>query len=272
MTPAIRYAEVNDITLAWQERGSGAPLILINGLASTMDTWNPPLLDALAKEYHVIVFDNRGTGYSTDSGKPFSIPLFAKDADALMENLGIRRAHVLGLSMGASIAQELVLEHPERVDHLILLAGTCGGREGIPARPDIWAKLTDRSGTVPEIIARMVSLLFPAPWLATHDAMKYCPEVNETTSEKNGARQADAFRSWQGSWDRLPRIHRPTLVITGTEDVIIDPKNSRILARQIPGARLVEVPGAGHGLQYQEPEHLARAVLAFLGRTIRYKG
>ncbi len=88
--------------------------------------------------------------------------------------------------------------------------------------------------------------------------------MHETTSEESVTRQAEAFFGWPGSYDRLPEIRCPVLVVTGTEDEVIPPENARILARRIDGARLVEVPGAGHGLQYQCPEAFSRAVLDFL--------
>ena len=213
---------MNGITIAYQDPGSGFPLVLINGFASTMDTWNPPVLAALASHFHVIIFDHRGTGYSAASDDPFSIRLFASDTLALMDALGISRAHILGLSMGASVAQELVLAHPERVDRLILVAGTCGGPQGIGMPPGVWDMLSDKGGEPMEIANRMFSVLFPEDWLASHDPWQYCP----------GA--------------------------------VIPPENARILAGRIPGARLAEIPGAGHGLQYQCPDAFARAVLEFL--------
>jgi len=163
----IRYASVNGVTVAYKEAYPfGLPLLLINGFASPMDTWNPPVLAALARHFRVIVFDNRGTGYSTASIEPFSIPLFAKDAVVLMDALGIARANVLGLSMGASIAQELVLAHPDRVERLVLVAGTCGGIELVRMRPETWERLTDNSGTAVELADRMFSVLFTKNWLA----------------------------------------------------------------------------------------------------------
>nr|WP_319377459.1 alpha/beta hydrolase [uncultured Methanoregula sp.] len=263
----MKTAAVNGITLTYREIGSGYPLLLINGFASTMDTWNPSLLALLARHFRVLIFDNRGTGYSTASDRAFSITLFADDAAALMDACGIDCAHLLGLSMGASIAQELVISHPARVQKLILVAGTCGGTNGIRMGPEIWNRLSDKSGELPEIAHRMFSVLFPEDWLATHDPWKYCPEVHETTSVENAGRQAEAFFSWPGSFDRLPAIRCPVLVITGTDDVIIPPGNARILADRIPNAELAGFPGAGHGLQYQCPEQLGRTIIRYLVET-----
>lgn len=262
--PGVKAVTVNRITLAYQEQGSGHPLLLVNGFASPMDTWNPPFLAALSHDFRVIVFDNRGTGYSSTGNDPISITIFAEDTLALMDALNVSRAHILGLSMGASIAQELVLANPDRVDRLILVAGTCGGDEAAWMRPEIKEMLTDKSGNPADLADRMFSLLFPEHWLATHDPWQYCPEVHETTSENAAARQAEAFFSWQGSYDRLLAIRSPTLVVTGTDDVIIPPVNSRTLADRITGARLVEFPGAGHGLMYQCPREFGKLVREFL--------
>ncbi len=260
--------DANGTTIAYQDFGSGSPLILINGFASTMDTWNPPVLAALAEQFRVIVFDNRGTGLSGMTGDPFTIPLFARDTLALMDALGMSRAHILGHSMGAGIAQEIALACPERVDRLILVSGTCGGERMIMMQPAIWAILADKSGTGQDLANRMFSVLFPRDWLTGHDPWQYCPEVHETTSEAVAAQQAEALFSWVGTWERLPAIRSPTLVITGTEDVVIPPENSRILADRIPGARLEAIPGAGHGLMYQCPDLFAGMVLRFLHESI----
>lgn len=262
----IPYAKitVGDVSLAYRECGSGYPVIFINGLGSTMDMWNPPVLDKISEHFRVIIFDNRGTGYSTASEKAFSIPLFARDTARLMDALGISSAHILGLSMGASVAQELALQYPEKVTKLILVAGECGGPESVKMQPEILAKLMDKSGTVHDVVNRMFSLLFPSGWLATHDPYDYCPEVYETTDDEVIARQAAAFFTWTGSFSRLGEIHLPTLVISGNEDLIVPSINSQIISRQIPGAQHVVIPGTGHGLMYQEADAFSEQVLTFL--------
>jgi pimeloyl-ACP methyl ester carboxylesterase len=261
----VLTANVNGINLAYQDRGSGFPLVLINGFASTMDMWSPAVLAALADHFRIIIFDHRGTGYSSASDEPFSITLLAQDTRALMDSLEISRAHILGLSMGASVAQELVLAYPQQVGRLILVAGTCGGSEAVRMEPAVWETLSDKSGTGPDLANRMFSVLFTKYWLAAHDPWKYCPEVRESTSEASAGRQAEAFYTWPGSYDRLPQVRPPTLVITGTEDVVIPPANAVTLSERIPNARLVQFSGAGHGLMYQCPLEFVKIVREFLG-------
>jgi pimeloyl-ACP methyl ester carboxylesterase len=261
----VKIADVDDVTLAYSDFGSGFPLIFINGFASTMDTWNPLVLSKISRHFRVIIFDNRGTGYSGLSGEqPFSLPLFAHDTATLMDQLGIPSAHILGHSMGACIAQELALRFPKKVNGLILVSGECRGPGSRPLRPEILAQLMDKSGTIQDLANRMFSILFPPSWLATHNPWDYCPEVYETTSDETIARQASAFLAWAGSFDRLGNIRSPALVVAGKDDVIIPPGNSRIISDRIPGAQYIEMDNAGHGLMYQFPDEFSAYVLEFL--------
>ena len=257
---------IGDVKLAYRTYGSGYPLVLVNGLASAMDTWNPPVLDALSRHFRVIVFDNRGTGYSGAPAEPFSIPLISRDTAGVMEHLGIVRAHVLGFSMGSCIVQELSLAFPEKIDRLVLVSGDCGGTEAVRTDPDVFSRLIDKSGTIEEIVNRMFPLLFPPAWLASHDPFRYCPEVYETTSTENAARQLAAFSMWPGTFSRLENIRSRTLVITGDSDAVVPHENSRLLAKKIPGAELAVFPGAGHGLMYQCPDRFGEVVIGFLER------
>ena len=262
----FRTVPVDDVMLAYREFGSGSPVVFISGLGSTMDMWNPPVIERIARQFRVIVFDNRGMGYSGGSDKPFSIPLLARDTAMLMDALGIFSAHIIGHSMGASIAQELVLGFPAKVTRLVLVAGTCGGSESVPMQPETLARLTDKSGTVQEVTSRMFSLLFPPSWLARHDPARYCPAIDEIPGDEIVARQADAFSAWTGSFSRLGKVRSPAILVTGTDDVIVPPENSRIIRERIFGAELVGIPGAGHGLMYQCPDRFCDSVLEFLDR------
>jgi pimeloyl-ACP methyl ester carboxylesterase len=261
----VRTATVNDIEIAYKEIGQGEPLLFIIGYGSTMDMWPPGVLSNLSSNYRVIVFDNRGMGYSTSSDTPFSLGLFADDASGLLDALNISRAHVLGWSMGADVAQEMVLRHPGKVDRLILYAGTCGGNESVPASPEVLEQLTNTSGSAREQGERLFSLLFPAAWLRENpDPLTYFPVPNETSPPESYVRQAEAIGSWNGTYSRLPEIRSPTLILTGTEDVISVPANACIIGGRIPGAWVIQVPGGGHGMMYQYPGQFERIVTFFL--------
>jgi pimeloyl-ACP methyl ester carboxylesterase len=261
----IQMVHVNDIEMAYKVFGEGEPLVLIMGYGSAMDLWPPRFLDLLSRSYKVIVFDNRGMGYSTAPPGNFSIEEMADDAAGLLDALEIEQAHVLGWSMGSLVAQEVAFRHPERVDKLVLYASNCGGAEAVQPSPEVLEELTNTSGTPEEVGMRLFGLLFPPEFLKENpEFYKEFPMPTEPSHPENMGRQAGAIAAWNGSCDRLYQIECPVLLIAGTEDVITPPDNSLIMAERIPGSWLVRFEGAGHGLMYQYPERLASIVSAFL--------
>lgn len=264
-TTELSRARVGDIYMAYKTIGEGYPTLFIMGYSGTMDMWDPRLINNLGRRYKVIVFDNRGMGRTTASPKEFSIEQFADDTAGLMGALGIKRANVVGYSMGTAIAQELALKYPDKVNNLILYAADCGGTECVSASPEVIKQLTDISGTKKEREARMIKLLFPETWLkAQRNIRKRLPRVRETSTAANIERQARAMLGWKGSYERLPLISQHTLLITGTDDIITPPDNSMIMAKRIPGSWLARLEGGGHGVMYQRPRDMARIIRAFL--------
>jgi len=261
----VKTAQVGDIEMAYKVLGDGYPLVMIMGYSGTMDLWDPQFLENLASQYQVIVFDNRGMGDTTTGTKEFTMEQFAEDTAGLMDVLGIGRAHVLGWSMGTNIAQEVALRHPDKVSKLVLYAADCGGEQAVLPSPEVMEELTDTSGTAKERGERLFKLLFPEEWLQRYpDFYKQFPKPNEKTSPENIERQTQAMEKWPGTYDRLPDIRSSTLVATGTEDVLTPPQNSLIIINRIPGAWLVQIEGAGHGLMYQFPDRLASIISEFL--------
>jgi pimeloyl-ACP methyl ester carboxylesterase len=264
----IERVPVADIEIAYRifgQPGDGVPLLLIMGYGGLMEMWPPAIVEALAQTRRVIVFDNRGMGYTTSSDRDYSIERFAADTHALLDVLHIDRAHVLGWSMGSFIAQELALRHPERVDKLILLSASCGGSEAIWPDEAVWRRLVDLSGTLEERIRRMFENLFPADWLReTPDPMQVFPPITAPVDDANLLRQAETLRAWAGVCQRLSEIGAQTLLMTGAEDVVIPPQNAWIIGERIAGASLIQIKGGGHGFFYQSPEQTARYLSAFL--------
>jgi len=250
--------KVGDINMEYRTLGKGYPLIMITGFSGTMDLWASDALDILFSHYKVIIFDNRGMGGTTAGSRKFTIEQFADDTAGLMEALGIDRAYVLGWSMGTEIAQELTLRHPEKVARLILHAADCS-MKACPPSPDVLKKMNDTSGTPEEQSKRLISLLFPQNWIKSHmgDRMR-------DSSPENIERQGIAMDSWKGSCDRLSQIKCPTLLITGTDDILTPPQNSYMMVDKIPGAKLVTLENGGHGVMYQYPEKFCDAVIDFL--------
>ncbi|MDD1718487.1 MAG: alpha/beta hydrolase [Methanoregulaceae archaeon] len=264
----IKSVPVDDITIAYREAGSGEPLVMIMGYSSTMDLWDPRVLNELAKYNRVIIFDNRGMGNSTSSDREYSIRIFADDTAGLMAALGITKANVMGFSMGTNIAQELVLDYPDKVDKVILYAGDTGGKEAIPPSPEVLAVLADTSGTDRERGERLFKELFPAAWLKENpDPSKYFPVVTTMNPPENVQRQYEAVASWNGTYSRLPGITQPLLLVAGDQDVLTPPENSLIIAQKVPHSWMVRMRGGGHGVMYQYPDEFAGIVQTFLSNA-----
>jgi pimeloyl-ACP methyl ester carboxylesterase len=263
---AVQSIRVGDIDIGYRIIGEGQPLVLITGYGATMDIWDPQLLQNLASQFKVVLFDNRGMGRSTASEKPFSIGLFAEDTIGLLNALKIKKAHVLGWSMGTFITQELALKYPDRLDKLVLYAATCGWQDKgtVPARPEVTAALMDTSGNDMQRTMRLMSILFPKNWMESHpDFLQALPRPSTPPSVQIVERQGKATGEWAGVCNRLHGITSPTLLITGFEDVVIPPDNSRYMASLIPNSWLIRLPG-GHSTMYQYPKAFSRAVLTFL--------
>ena len=265
-TIAAQSVRVGDIDVSYRAMGSGQPLLLITGYSATMDMWDPVVLKELSSRYRVIVFDNRGIGKTTASDQPFTIELFAEDTIGLMDALKIKKAHVFGWSMGTFIATEATLRHPDRVGKLILYGGNCGWRskEVVPAAPEVTESLTSLSGTPAERSQRLVRVLYPEKWLRDHpDFLKSLPRPKAPVSRDSITRQSQAMGAWKGTCGRIGEITQSTLVITGTEDVVVPPANALLMVSRIPGSWLIRMPG-GHANMYQYPKTFSRALLTFL--------
>jgi 3-oxoadipate enol-lactonase len=270
-------ANIGDISLYYEIHGEGYPLVLIRGLGSNADHWYSQL-PSLSEKYRVITFDNRGIARSKDPrsenpGEALTVPLMAEDTLGLLNALDLDRPHIMGLSMGGMIAQELAISHPERVNGLVLACTHSGGPRQI--RP---------TAEVEELFKEMVYVGSPqskmdaAPVLFDPDTLAHRPECARKYAEislKHPAGPEILTRQWMAvqahdAWDRLPEIKAPTLVLTGDADVLIPPGNSEILAERIPNARLIVIPGGGHQILVEEADACNEAILTFL-TSIKFK-
>ena len=264
----MEFVEAGELSICCELRGEGYPIVLIHGLTANMDWWDPGLLSALSERYRILAFDNRGAGRTvTPEAGDWTCETFADDTVALMEATGIERANVLSVSMGGMIAQELALKYPEKVNKLILGSTFCGAAHTVYASQEVLEKLTDTSGGPEEVLQRTTELMF------TPDSLKEQPEVVEgfkiawmraPTSKHNAMRQYMAAAKID-TYNRLPEINISTLVVTGKEDILIPPENSRIIAERIPGAKLIEYEGYGHSFISRMPEAFINDLLEFLG-------
>lgn len=257
--------QVGDIVVAYKMFGNGSPILLINGFSAPLDFWDPTLIGKLASNHTVITFDNRGIGNTTSGSKQFSIQQFADDTSRIMEALEIKKADIMGWSMGGMIAQEVALSNPEKVGKLIIYASTCGTNQSIAPSPEVVDIFSNQSGNMMEMLQRFLPLLFPDHWRNSNpNFIQELPKSSEVASIETLKLQTKAITNWTGTCDRLGSIHQPTMVLVGTDDVLTVPANSILIAEKIPESWLVQIKGGGHAMMMQYPEKFTNIVDTFL--------
>jgi 3-oxoadipate enol-lactonase len=256
-------AKNGDVELAFELLGDGPPLLLIQGLGYGGRGWGPTL-DLLAEDFTVAAFDNRGFGASDVPAGPYSVGELAEDARAVLDAAGFERPHVVGASLGGMVAQELALAHPERVEKLVLVSTTPGGLGAYPMPAQTVSLMLEAPTMPPDVAVRRFvenALGDGAPEELVERIVAY---RKANPPDLGGWQSQAAAGALHDALDRVGQITAPTLVIHGTEDVVVDPRNADLLADRIPGARLELLPGSGHLPFWQEPERLARLIKEFL--------
>ena len=254
---------VGDIELSYERGGSGPPLLAIMGMSGTALHWGEPFLEALRESFEVIVYDHRGIGDSTRLEGELTISGLAEDAHGLLEALEIDSAHVLGISMGGMIAQELALAHPESVRTLTLGCTYCGGEGSSHAAPEILQRLFEAisSGDRERAIRTGWEINVSAAKAADDDAYAVFLEIAQRRAVAVPVvmAQAQAVLA-HDTRDRLAGLRMPTLVIHGTEDQMLPVQNGRMIASLIPGAQLEILDGVGHLFFWERPERSAELI------------
>ena len=249
------------VRIAWERRGAGPPLILVQGVGLARSGWGPSL-GLLAERFEVLAYDNRGVGESDAPPGPYTVAMLANDALILLDEAEVASAHVLGASLGGLVAQHLAAEHPERVDRLVLCCTTPGRSEAFPV-PEPTVRLLAEAAT----LDRETALTrFTRNALSAQASEELVSEIVRLRLEKPqdpaawGA-QVAAGAGFDGV--DLGRIAAPTLVLHGSEDNVVDNRNSALLADAIPGAQSLAFRG-GHMFWWEAPEEFARVVTEFL--------
>lgn len=267
--------KVGDINIYYESQGDGEPLLLISGYSQYSAHWDP-LPPLFSQEYRVIVFDNRGTGRSDKPDMPYTMKMMADDAGGLLDAIGVDLAHVFGISMGGMIAQEFALNHPKKLRSLILGCTQYGGTKMILPTQEAITFLT--SPAMAQLSVEERARQVP-PWLWTQEFIDKNPEAVELfvavtckypTPIHGYVRQAQAIAA-HDTYNRLPQITAPTLVIAGDADRLIPAENSRLLASRIPNAELVILENAGHGFFIDAWEEATKVMLDFLRRHSKGK-
>lgn len=258
--PTVRTAAAE---LHYERSGVGEPLLLIQGMSGTHLSWGKPFLGALRENFDVTAFDNRGIGLSMPIEAPFSVAEMAEDTEALMEELGLESAHVVGISMGGMIAQELALSHPERLRSLTLGCTYCGGPGSRLMPQESLEKLAgamasgDREKAIRASYEVNLSPAFHADeshYAAFHEMATTVPAAKRTIEL-----QAQAIFGHDTS-GRLGEIGAPTLIVHGTEDGVLPYPNGELIASLMPAARFETLEGVGHMFWWERPERSAELV------------
>jgi pimeloyl-ACP methyl ester carboxylesterase len=264
-------AKVDDINIYYEIHGKGEPLVLIYGYAADSGLWFRQI-PILSKKYRVIAFDNRGAGRSDKPDIPYTMAMMAGDIAGLLDTIGIDAAHIFGISMGGMIAQHFALNYPQRVISLILGCTFCGGVHSIQTKPESMAALFDferfKKMTPEEFVRQLIPFLFSQEFIAKNPDIvekRVAKSLEYPTPLHGFTRQAMAMMG-HDTYELLPEIKLPTLVIAGDNDRLIPFENSRILASRIPKAELVIIKGAGHEFFIEDAEEANKIILSFLGR------
>ncbi|MGN6607200.1 MAG: alpha/beta fold hydrolase [Jatrophihabitans sp.] len=255
-------AQLNGRGLYYERRGDGPPLLLIQGMAGHHRTWGEPFLTALARDFDVVAYDHRGIGESDDVAGDFTIGDLADDAAALLDDLGWTSAHVLGVSLGGMVAQELALQHASRVRTLVL-GCTYPGGEGASLRAAGPIRMMTAMNT--RDVEQAVRAAYVSNLSAGHiaDERHYAAFHEMALSVAAPVpvilRQAKAAFAHDAG-DRLAGIAVPTLVLHGDEDDMMEHLNAEVIAAAVPGARLVTFEHTGHMFWWEHPERAAALI------------
>ena len=255
-----------DLRIHWESYGEKEPLLLISGVSGGTWSWEESI-EAWSPHFRVIVFDNIGAGRSSKPNRPFTIEEMADHAAGVVEAAGVRRAGVVGLSMGGMIAQELALRHPERVHRLVLGCTHCGGRKRIPPNPNVIQRFANNKGLSPEeIIDKNLELLVTPQFLRSGSGALKCYKERQLRAPLQPdyalKRQLDAIGGFDAC-ERIGNIQVPTLVLSAERDILVPPENGRFLFIHIPGAVEKSFAGAGHLINLECAQDFNETVMEF---------
>ncbi|MCF8105719.1 MAG: alpha/beta hydrolase [Desulfohalobiaceae bacterium] len=265
------YLKCHDLNMYYRVDGTGFPVLFISGLSGGSWSWSAQI-PFFAKKYRCIAFDNRGAGRTEAPPGPYSMEQMAVDTVRLLHGLEVEKTFVLGLSMGGMIAQELATLLPHRIKGLVLGCTHPGGQMQVRAKEEVYRRLVSNDGLSPkEVVEKNIPLLF------RRSTQKSRPEVLDDYRKQQSEAPVQPEHAFQAQYraildfdfsHRLSKVGVPTLVITGSEDILVPPENSRIMAQKIPVSTLRELPETGHALHVEQPEVFNRELDAFFSEAL----
>ncbi|MBF0494286.1 MAG: alpha/beta fold hydrolase [Candidatus Omnitrophica bacterium] len=259
--------KLKDISLYYEVHGSGAPLLLISGLGADSSSW-AGVVGKLSSHFTTILFDNRGTGRSGNMQKPYTVRRMADDAVKLLDHLKIERAHVIGHSMGGYIAQEIAINHPERVNKLVL-EGTApvSSKRNNALFHEFYKKLREKEN-FGDWIRAWTFWIFSRKTFASgsfvENFIKFAAEYPYPVSADTFKSQIKAIASFD-TRDGIGSIKAKTLILAGKGDILITPEESGILAKSIHKSVFRLIDCAAHSMHVEDPKLFTGIVLEFLG-------
>ena len=260
------FQRINGIQIYYEEHGKGDPVLLIQGLGYPSGMWFLQIPD-FSQRFRTIVLDNRGVGRSDKPDEAYSVALMASDAIELLHALGIGKAHVVGISLGGYIAQEMALQHPDRVDRLVLMATTCGGPEYLELTKDLWSETAAFRNLPPDEMIRNGMALAAAPGFAQKhpELIERCVQIRmENLQPLYAFSRQGAAAYLFNSKDRAHLIRHPVLILAGAQDRVMPLQLTQVLARIIPKARLKIYPDSGHLLFLEKVQEINHEIIDFL--------
>jgi pimeloyl-ACP methyl ester carboxylesterase len=262
-------ADSNGVQIAYEVTGKGEPLLLIMGYGLPGSAWALSL-PFFTQKFQVITFDNRGTGGSDAPEEGYEVPVFARDALAVMDAAGWQSAHVFGVSMGGMIAQQLALDAPGRVRSLVLGCTTCGEPAPTPEQVAAVRQLGEAfrlSAEDPErAVQIMLPLSLPQPFIDAHPEIAPLLVAGLRMMPTRKVPEADlevAPQAWE-SCSRLHELTMPALVLHGTEDRLIPVTHAQRLFEGLPNVELRIYKGAGHAFQSHDPAGINTSIADWL--------
>jgi pimeloyl-ACP methyl ester carboxylesterase len=258
--------KVGDLHLYYEVHGQGDPLLLIAGLASDSQSWQP-IVGELSRDYRVIVFDNRGAGRTSPDDVDITIPLIADDCIALVNYLGLNSVSILGHSMGGFVAMDCAIRYPDRVGALILAATSAFNSKRNNTLLSDWVSYLE-SGMDLRLWFRNIfywifSINFFANEVALNEAIRLAIEYTYPQSKEAFKKQVEAIAKFN-CLQFLPNITSKTLVICGKKDLLFPPEESIVLSEKIPGARFSLIEKAAHSIHMEFPQEFTQRVRNFL--------
>jgi len=245
--------KVGDINMYYEIHGQGEPMVFMGGFGTTVES-TVKRIASFTKEYRVIIYDTRGSGRSDIPDMPYTPAMLADDLAGLLETIGVKAAHIYGESFGGYITLNFALAYPQKATSLVLRSTSCGGPHS-PPRDAEYVKLNAGGGlsklSGQERDNLMLPFLVTPEYLASHPGIKgiFTPKTPvKYPITPQGYKKLAEVTAAHDTYDRLPAIKAPALVLHGDADRILNVENARILAARIPHAELVIFKNAGHGL------------------------